>query len=400
MQIALCSDSFLPIVDGVGQVVYQYATHLSQSGHECYVITPFQKTGHRGSYPFEIVDFLSVKMPTAPQYKTGIATLDPHYLARIASVELDILHAHVPGLAGIEAIRLADKMNVPVIGTFHSKYYDDLLRVTRSDVLASLGSRFVAEFYELCDEVWAVSHHAAETLHSYGYQGEIVIVPNGSELRTPSPEYERLAREKFNLEDEPILLYVGQLDFKKNLPRIIEAAALINKRGHAFQLVFVGQGKDKERLEKMSVENNLEKVIFTGHLTDRNLLDGLYMAASIFVFPSLYDTSGLVVREAAVMGTPSVVVKDTAPAEVIQDGVNGLLCSDTSESLANAIEHYIYLIDSRERDRIRSHAQEDIPLPWDKIMMEVYERYQRLTSKKRTRTKRFHPRLIQIRSAN
>ncbi len=42
MRIAECTDSFLPIVDGVGRVVYQYACSLSLSGNECYVITPIQ----------------------------------------------------------------------------------------------------------------------------------------------------------------------------------------------------------------------------------------------------------------------------------------------------------------------------------------------------------------------
>jgi hypothetical protein len=66
MNIAQCSDSFLPVVDGVGRVVYQYACSLSLSGNECYVITPLKKAGYRGTYPFEVVDFLSVKVPSAP----------------------------------------------------------------------------------------------------------------------------------------------------------------------------------------------------------------------------------------------------------------------------------------------------------------------------------------------
>ena len=222
MRIAECTDSFLPVVDGVGRVVYQYACSLSLSGNECYVITPLQNAGYRGKHPFEIVDFSSVKVPSAPQYQTGIAPLDLHYMERISMIELDLIHVHAPGFAGAEAIRLAGKLNIPLVGTFHSKYYEDFLRVTHSDVLASLGSRFVAEFYARCDEVWTVSQDAAETLRSYGFKGEIEIVQNGTEMRTPSPEVEIAARERFNLGSEPILLFVGQIDYKKNLRRIVE----------------------------------------------------------------------------------------------------------------------------------------------------------------------------------
>jgi glycosyltransferase involved in cell wall biosynthesis len=397
MRIAQCTDTFLPVVDGVGRVVVQYASSLASSGHECYVITPLKNTGFRGGHPFEIVDFVSVKVPSAPQYRTGIATLDLHYTERISLIELDLIHTHAPGFAGVEALRLSEKFNVPLVGTFHSKYYDDFLRVTHSDVLASLGSRFVAEFYERCDEVWTVSEDAAETLQSYGYKGEIAIVPNGTEIRTPSPACERAARKKFKLGDSPILLYVGQIDHKKNLRRTIEAAALLKERGYSFQLVFVGQGRDKKELEKLASAQGLEQVVFTGHVGDRNLLDGLYMTASLFVFPSLYDTSGLVVREAAVMGTPSVVVKNTAPAEVIEDGVNGLVCEDTPESLCSVMERYLFKFSDRERRAMREQARKSIPLPWNIVMAKVEARYQMLIDQGRSKRESVISRRMKIR---
>lgn len=378
MRIAQCSDSFLPIVDGVGRVVHQYATHLSRAGHECYVIAPLQDAGYRGHFPFDIVDFISVKVPTAPQYQTGIATLDIHYMERISTIELDLVHVHAPGFAGLEGMRLAEKQDIPVVGTFHSKYYEDFLRITHSDVLASLGSRFVAEFYKRCDEVWTVSEDAAETLADYGYKGEISIVQNGTEIREPSPAHEQAARAAFNLGESPILLYVGQIDFKKNLPRLLEAAAMLQQHGRNFQLVMAGQGRDQAALEQQAEKLGLKQVLFTGHINDRDLLDGLYMAADLFVFPSIYDTAGLVVREAAVMGTPSVVIENTAPAEVIQPGVTGLVCQDNSESLCSVIEHYLLDMSDEQRKALGLQAQKNVPLPWETVMAEVQERYQSL----------------------
>lgn len=384
MRIAQCTDTFLPVMDGVGRVVHQYASRLSQAGHECYVITPLQSAGYRGNLPFDMVDFLSVKIPSVPQYRAGVALMDLHYVERINSIQLDLIHAHAPGIAGTEAIRLAEKLKIPLVGTFHSKYYDDFLRVTHSDVLATLGSRFVADFYERCDAVWTVSQDAADTLQSYGYKDDIVIVQNGTEIRTPKPEAERQAREIFQLGINPILLYVGQLDYKKNMRRVVEAAQLMMQRGRTFQLVFAGQGRDRDGLESLARESGLTNVLFTGHIADPDLLDGLYMAADLFVFPSLYDTAGLVVREAAVMGTPSVVVRNTAPAEVIEDCVNGLLCSDDAEDLCSTIEHYCYGMTQKQRAAMGKKAQESIPLPWEKVMAEVEMRYQALAAKGRT----------------
>ncbi len=391
MRIALCSDSFLPIVDGVGRVVYQYATCLAQKGHECYVITPYKDIGYRGKFPFELVDFLGVKMLSAPQYETGIAVLDLHYVERVSKVKLDLVHVHAPGLAGVEGIRLANRLNIPLIGTFHSKFYEDFLRVTHSDVLASLGSRFVAEFYGNCDEVWTVSENAAETLRSYGYKGPVAIVENGSEMRSPDPAFLQAARAAYPLSDLPILLYVGQIDFKKNLSTIVQAVARLKQHGHAVQLVFAGQGRDREKLEKMCRQAGLDQVVFTGHILERDILDGLYMAAALFVFPSLYDTSGLVVREAASMGTPAVVVRSTAPAEVIREDENGLVCEDSAESVCRQVEHYLYEMSADERARMQEQAQRTIPRSWESVMKDVEERYQAAMARPRDKKKRAFP---------
>ncbi len=335
-----------------------------------------------------------MKATRKQHYQTGIAQIDIHYTERIANLSPDIIHVHSPAFAGIEGLRLTEKFNVPLVGTFHSKYYDDFLRVTHSRSMASLGSRYVAEFYSRCDEVWTVSEDAAATLRSYGFKGNIFIMPNGTTLRKPKAHDEKAARAAYGLNDsdERILLYVGQIDFKKNLSMTLEAAALLKNNGRRFKLILTGQGQDREALAAQAETLGIaDRVIFTGHVSDTSLLDGLYMAADIFVFPSLYDTAGLVVREAAVMGTPSVVVEHTAPAEVIIDGENGLVCQNTPLSLAAELEKFLYGTDERERDEMSRKARASIPLDWDSVMEQVRTRYEYLISKGHTEAKIFRP---------
>jgi glycosyltransferase involved in cell wall biosynthesis len=75
-RIAQCNDTFLPVVDGVGRVTYEYARALGERGHDCYVVTPLRNGGCRGKYPFEIVDFIGVPLKRLPQYSAGVAVLD------------------------------------------------------------------------------------------------------------------------------------------------------------------------------------------------------------------------------------------------------------------------------------------------------------------------------------
>lgn len=397
MRIGQFTDTFLPVVDGVGRVVHNYATHLPALGHECYVIAPLTDTGYRGNYPFELVDFNGTSVPGSPQYKAGLAILDRHYHARIEHIALDVVHAHAPFSAGMEALRLTAKHDIPLVGSFHSKYYDDFYKATGREALAHLGVKFVVEFYERCDEVWAVSASSAAVLRSYGYEGEITVMENGTELRAINPANAALAAAAYSIpEGMPVLLYVGQMDWKKNILHILEAAALLKQQGKQFRLVLAGQGGDMEAIRAKADALCLgENTVFTGHVSDTALLDGLYGRADLFVFPSLYDTFSLVLREAAAMGTPAVATRGSAPAEAIADGENGFLAENTPVDLARVIAHA--LSDPAALRRIGERARQSIPVSWDAVILEVAARYEALIE--RARQDEFKPKHDILRGA-
>ena len=384
MKIGQFSDTFLPIVDGVGRVVYNYSMALCRRGEECYVVAPMADAGYRGGYPFELVDFISMELPRQKQYSTGIPQLDTHYDARMRCIELDVIHAHSPFISGLEAQRLGRRKNVPVIGMFHSRYYDDFYQLTRAEMLANIGVASIVNFYQRCDEVWTVSQSSAETLFDYGYTGEIVVMPNGTPDVAPDPARAAQAREHFSLPNTPILLYCGQINWKKNILRILESCALLRKGGVHFTLVLAGQGPDAKAIRQKVDELGLgECTRYTGHITDETYLYGLYECADLFVFPSLYDTSGMVVREAAAMGTPSVVVRGSATAEPILDNENGFLCEDTTESLAGVIRRA--LLNPENTRRVGESARKTIYLSWDEIAGRAVERYAALIEKFHTK---------------
>ncbi|NLI54396.1 MAG: glycosyltransferase family 4 protein [Clostridiales bacterium] len=386
MKIGQFSDSFLPIVDGVGRVVFNYAMALSRLGEECYVVAPMADTGFRGGYPFELVDFISMELPRQRQYSTGIPQLDTHYDARMRSIPLDVIHAHSPFIAGLEAQRLARRRNIPIVGMFHSRYYDDFYQLTRTEMLANLAVATIVNFYQRCDEVWTVSQSSKETLYDYGYVGEIVVMPNGTPDIDPSPERAAAARARFSLPDEPILLYCGQMNWKKNILRILEGCACYQQRGKPFTLVLAGQGPDAKSIRQKAEELGLGgRTRFTGHITDEDELYGLYENADLFVFPSLYDTSGMVVREAAAMETPSVVVRGCATAEPILDRENGFLCEDTTESLCQIID--MAMGDREMTRRIGKTARRTIYLSWDSIARSTVDRYAMLIERNKKGSK-------------
>ena len=108
------------------------------------------------------------------------------------------------------------------------------------------------------------------------------------------------------------------------------------------------------------------------------MLDGLYARASLFAFPSLYDAAPMVVREAAVMGTPAVMVRGSTAAEIIRHGENGFLCENAAEDLARVMREA--LADQETLRKVSQAARDTIPVPWEQIMEKAVERYTRLVA--------------------
>ncbi|NLI53714.1 MAG: serine hydrolase [Clostridiales bacterium] len=387
LKIAQCTDSFLPVHDGVSRVVNAYARGLASRGHEVYVVTPMVTQGYRGRYPFEILDYLTLTIPGASQIKAAVAPLDMHYLARVNAHSFDIVHAHSPGSAGMEAVRLADKCRVPLVGTFHTKYIREYLQENEDERQSQLAKFFAFDFFSRCDEIWTVSEEARTFLYERGFDGNVEVFDNGTELDAADRETRRRAREQFHLADAPALLFAGSLDRQKNLPRVFEAAALLRQRGVNFQLLVAGRGPDEKHARAVAKELGLTGTVrFLGQITDEALLGGLYAESALCLFPMQSISAGLVVREAAVQGTPSLVIAGSAPGELITHGVNGLTCGDTAEGMADAITEY--LANPAGMADMRRQARAIAPVSWESVLDRVSDRYELLAGMERSALRR------------
>ena len=106
----------------------------------------------------------------------------------------------------------------------------------------------------------------------------------------------------------PVILTVGQLVPRKGLDKLIEACGRLAARGRTFSLAIVGQGPERERLESMARMHGIEHFTILPNQT-QPVLNEIYRAADVFVFPTLEDIWGLVVNEAMWAGTPVLCSK-------------------------------------------------------------------------------------------
>ena len=103
----------------------------------------------------------------------------------------------------------------------------------------------------------------------------------------------------------PHVLYVGRIEPRKGVDRLIRAMAQVQQRVHHVQLVLVGGGPDRAAVEALARELDV-RVVFAGRVSDADL-PAFYQAADVVCSPALGDESfGLVLLEAMAAGRPIV----------------------------------------------------------------------------------------------
>lgn len=363
-------------MDGVGNVVKNYAYWMNKRYGKSYVITP--------AYPqyvdkeeFEVLRYHSFAVPKRPPYRWGVPRMDLAFMKRIHSIPFDVLHAHCPFTSGQIALHIARKRNIPLVATFHSKYYDDFKEVFKVDHIARYIVKRIVHFYHSVDYVWTVNKGSADTLRSYGFKGEVDIIANGTDFIPPEDRSgaRRRTNEKLDLKPEDtVLLFVGQHIWQKNVKLIIESLYQLKKSGISFKMIFAGTGYAEQEMKEMVRQMHLsQEVIFLGMVLDREWLKSLYCRADLFLFPSVYDNAPIVIREAAAAQCPSVVVENTNTAEGIIDGYNGYLSKNDVVSFTEKLKEI--LSDRKKLVEVGRTAQQTVYKNWEKIIDDVAARY-------------------------
>ena len=160
----------------------------------------------------------------------------------------------------------------------------------------------------------------------------------------------------------------------KGIRLILDGLKKIKDSGVSYKMVFVGDGTDKSEIEDYAKKLGLESnCIFTGRVEGRENLRAYYCLADLFLFPSMYDTNGIVVREAAACSLPSILISGSSAAEGIEDWYTGILIDENPEALAKAL---LKACNNRVRlKEIGKNAMEKLYFSWEESVEKAYSRY-------------------------
>lgn len=287
--------------------------------------------------PVDVPDYLALRSfgVDIPFYR-GMKMYWPRLGAFLAHARADgigVVHYTTPGPVGLAALHTAWRLQLPMVGSFHT----DLAAYTRllsgSDWLGRLMGQYMRWPYGRCQRVLVPSEATRDLLvRTQTAADRVVVWPRGVDTTLFDPARRRRdLRDRWRARDRPVVLYVGRVSREKGLAMLPDLQAVIYARGIAHRLVIVGDGPMRTELSRRCPD-----AVFTGTLGREDVADA-FASSDIFLFPSATDTAGNVVLEAQASGLPVVVTSAGGPREQMIHDETGLATDGSLERLAEAV---------------------------------------------------------------
>ena len=244
------------------------------------------------------------------------------------------------------------KQSMPHLRTYiyaHSNIKD--MHCGQNNKRTLLRKAFLKYAFKYCDSVIAISKSVNDSFLEYGYsQEKIKVIYNGVNC-------ERFSSLELKRENNPVkLVYVGRLIPQKGVDRLIKAVSLLKAKDRV-QCDIVGDGPAKDSLMNMASDLKVQdKVVFHGTRRD---VDAFLGRASFFIHPAKWEEGfGIAVVEAMSAGVIPIAFNKGAIPEIIDDGVNGFIVYEESESALAAVIDKVVEMSSEELDSMRIKARE------------------------------------------
>lgn len=382
-------DNYFPIVDGVVNVVDNYARILNEKfGDElvCDVLVP----RYPNYTPPENVGYNIIYSMSMSGGKYGVRLplpqLDMKLKSYLRKNRYDLVHCHSPVTMSKTALKYCKRNNIPIVFTVHTMYHEEINRSVKLKYLQRFALNFLLSSIRQMDYLWATTKTCKQKVKDlYKIDMPCEVMPNGTDLAGVNAEEVSVLAEnlknELNLgENETVLLYVGRLVVVKNISLILKSAGILKEKGKKFRLLIVGDGDYKDKLVAEADNLDLNDTVkFIGSVNDRVSLAAYYKIADYFVFPSTFDTAPLSAREAEAMGTPCVMVRGSSAGENIRDCENGFLIEATAEALADKIEY------AEAHPEIYQKTAENckkLAPDWSEVLEKVWEKYREIINER------------------
>ncbi|KAB3522759.1 glycosyltransferase family 1 protein [Corynebacterium zhongnanshanii] len=380
MRVAIVAESFLPEVNGVVNSVLRVLEYCRARGHDATVIAPAARDGkpevthYQG---FRVVRVPAVKLPLINSLPVGVPT--PTLVSTLRRYKPDVVHLASPFVVGGAAALVARALGIPAVAVYQTDVAGYTSRYHLS-VLENASWRWMRVFHNRCAMTLAPSSASIAELSAHGVE-RVRQWGRGVDTQRFHPAKRGPAGETAPGADGAVAVpqhgaacvtrrtirvgFIGRLAAEKSVERLAvlvdrgELAARAASEGYEIELVIVGDGPERARLEQL-----MPGAEFTGALYGEELARA-YASLDVFVHTGELETFCQAIQEAHASGVPTIAPAAGGPIDLIEDGHNGyLLDVDGFErALPGAVEAI-----AADLDGFKARAYQSVQgKTWEKI---------------------------------
>jgi len=359
MRILLLNYEFPPVGGGGGVACQILCKEFIRMGHQVDYITSSFGDFKR----YEVIDGINIiRVPVFGRKDLNHATLQSMLWYPITSLikgyfcckekKYDIINVHFVVPSGISGVILSKWFRTPLVTSLHGgDIYDPTKRLSphRNGFL----QRIVARLLRNSDEIVAQSNNTRENaLLFYKHDKHVKIIPLGF----VPPEFQKKSRKELGFSDDVILIIsVGRIVKRKGYAEAIQAFDRI-KHLQNWKYIIVGDGPERENLERLTKEKDLqERIIFTGYI-DEELKYQYLDISDIYLLSSYHEGFGIVLQEAMFSGLSIISTDHGGQMDFLDHEKNALIVSVKDiRKMAKALESLILNENLRKSMRKSNH---------------------------------------------
>jgi glycosyltransferase involved in cell wall biosynthesis len=267
-------------------------------------------------YEFSYVDpsnFIHIDAPKYPEIKLSFVRAIGK---KIKKLQPDHIHIATEGPVGLAGRIWCNRKKIQYNTAYHTKFPESIKKLL--GIPESITWRYVRWFHKHSGKVLTTTDTMVKELLDHKFKGNIISWTRGVDRDIFKPELRQGFPAKY-------LLCVSRVSKEKNLEAFLEL------KYPGYQKIMVGDGPMLETYKRQYPD-----VTFTGFKTGMDLAQ-YYANAEVFVFPSRWETFGIVMIEAMACGTPVAAYPCQGPEDVIDEGITGYMNADLKQAVTDCL---------------------------------------------------------------
>lgn len=335
MNIAIFSDCYVPIKNGVVTSILQLKEGLEEKGHNVIILTP--EVPNYKDKDKSIYRLPSVKAGLGTEQRFAFFNQGPinRFLKK---KNIELIHTHTEFSVGYSGKWAAKKLKIPHVHTTHTMWEEYNHYILNGRLFSKTMVRQIIKTYlKNVNVLVAPSIKAKNYYQELMPETPIIIVHNGIDehkFKSSLIKKNEIAqlRKEFDLKkNEKIIIFVGRIGREKRVKELFNAVLPLIKEIPRTKMLFVGEGPALKDLIKEATKLHLHKeFVFTGFV-NWELIHRLYSIAMVFTTASLSEVHPMTLIEATMCGLPIIARKDESYYDLVQDDINGYLVESDQE---------------------------------------------------------------------